>query len=369
MNEDFNRFKKRVWRDVFIKCGVAGLAAGFFAVAVVLLALRLSEIHLFWAIYVLIAVGGCALGFGVAFLLLRTDDSKIAKRLDAELGLKERAQTAFYYQNESGDMIEAMCKDAGVVLASIPTKMLPFKNLAVTIALSCVLAGSAGGLPLIMAMTPSAEDRNPAATTPVEPPRKVTDWEWEALDELIAYVKASKKADSYVKTGATEQLEGLRAILVAGVSQSSLTSFVRNTANEIRNIVTDANDRAASAEQKELNTEEGNYIVNRLYEIFSLTPESGGGEEKPPEEGNGDEKDPNGGGGTGTGKLNIDDTPFFDPEKADKGESGYAKLGEVRDEYYQKAQQALNEGVISKEEWELIVSTYFSDLTAKEDQP
>lgn len=363
MNKDFKRFKKRVWRDVFIKCGVAGLAAGFFAAAVVLLALRLSQINLLWVFYVLIAVGGCAVGFGVSFLLLRTDDRKIAKRLDAELGLKERTQTALYYLGESGDMIEQQRKDMSAALSFIPTKMLPFNNLAVTIALACVFAFSAGALPIIMS-TVRADDRPTAATT--EPVRQVTEWEWQALDDLIAYVKASKKADSYLKTGTVTQLEDLRALLVAGVSQSSLTSFVRNTANEIRNIVTDANDRAATDEQKSLNTEEGNYIVNRLYEIFSLIPEGeGGGEEEDPNGSGGDDEkeDPNGGGGTGTGKLNVDDTPFFDPEK------GYVKLGEVRDEYYAKVQQALIEGVISKEEWEYIVSTYFSDLTAKEDQP
>ena len=133
-----------------------------------------------------------------------------------------------------------------------------------------------------------------------------------------------------------------------------------------RNIVKDANDRGVTPEQQSLNTEEGNYIVSTLYEIFKLLPDAelGDGEKDPNGNGGDDEnEDPNGSGGTGTGKLNIDDTPFFDPEKG-----GYVKLGEVRDEYYAKAQQALAEGVISQEEWEYIVATYFSDLTSKEEK-
>ncbi|MDE7463783.1 MAG: hypothetical protein K2M48_02040 [Clostridiales bacterium] len=360
MNEDFKRFKKRVWRDVFIKCGVAGLASGFFAAAVVLLALKLSDIDLLWVFYLLIGLGGCAVGFGVAFLLLRTDDKKIAKRLDAELGLSERTQTALCYEGASGEMFDAQRNDAGVKLAEIPTKKLPFKNLSATIVNLCVLAVSVCALPIITS-TVHAED------VPETPPDKivdVTDWEWDALDELIAYVKASKKADAYVRAGATSQLEDLRALLVAGVTQSGLERFVRSTASEIRNVVKDANDRGITPEQQSLNTEEGNYIVNRLYEIFKLMPDgdgNGSGNGDDGDDGDDDEKNPGGTGGTGTGKLNIDDTPFFDPEKG-----GYVKLGEVRDEYYAKAQQALAEGVISQEEWEYIVATYFSDLTAKE---
>ena len=47
-------------------------------------------------------------------------------------------------------------------------------------------------------------------TEPVDPPREVTDWEWQALDELIEYVKASEKADTVAKTGIVSELAGLR---------------------------------------------------------------------------------------------------------------------------------------------------------------
>ena len=107
---------------------------------------------------------------------------------------------------------------------------------------------------------------------PVDPPRPVTDWEWAALDDLIAYVKASK------------------------------------------------------------------------------TPGENPGEENP-----------EGPGGTGTGELLIDGVAFFDPER------GYVKCGEVRAEYKEIMQKALQEGTISQEEWEYIMETYFADLGVKKE--
>ena len=159
MNKDFDRFKKRVWRDVFIKCGVAGLAAGFFAVAVVLLALKLCNVNLFWVFYMLIGLGGSAAVFCAAFLLLRTDDKKIAKRLDAELMLAERAQTALFYADESSEMLEAQRKDASAALSEIPTRKLPFKHLAVTVALICVFVLSVCALPIITSTVRAEENR------------------------------------------------------------------------------------------------------------------------------------------------------------------------------------------------------------------
>ena len=56
----------------------------------------------------------------------------------------------------------------------------------------------------------------------------------------------------------------------------------------------------------------------------------------------------------------MNDVPFYDPEK------GYVKLGDIREEYYERVQAAFDEGAISREEWEYIMITYFADLSNKE---
>ncbi len=158
------------------------------------------------------------------------------------------------------------------------------------------------------------------------------------------------------------ELEGLRGVLADGVSQSGLFTFVQNTVSNIRNVVKDANGRDISEEQKTLNSEEEAYVINKLYEIFSL--------QKPDGEGDGDDSDPSGGeedpdnpdepGGDSGWELDVNDVPFYDPDK------GYVKVGEIREEYYQRVQAAFEEGTISREEWEYIIVTYFADLSNKE---
>jgi len=280
--------------------------------------------------------------------------------LDGALHLSERVQTALYYQNAEGELPALQRKDAEAALSALSVKKLPFRNLTLTILLAVVLALGIVAVPVI-AVYAGADGQE--AEIPYDPPREVTDWEWLALDELIDDVKASERADSYTKTGIVSELEGLRNVLLAGVSESSLPVFVQNTVGNVRNVVHDANNRDASDAQKAKNTEEGDYVVKRLYEIFSLT-QSGEtpAPEQPPEKPGEDPSSP--GNNTGTGELDVSGVPFFDPDK------GYVSSGDpaVREQYYAEIQQAMLEGTISRAEWEKIVAMYFSDLKEKDEE-
>lgn len=362
MEENFLKFKKKEWLHILIKCIVVGLAAGFLAVNAVLLPCRLYGIKLFWLYYVLIALGGIAVGGGITFLILRTDDKKIAQRLDSDFKLSERVQTSLAYSGQSGEMLEAQRADASSALAAaMETKSassLAFENILVTVLCVCISVVGIVSVPVVATTVPPvlAEQEQ---EEPKDPPRPITDWEWAALDDLIDYVTASKKADSFTKTGIVKHLQGLKSVLLIGVSQSSLSSFVYNTVTEIRNTVKDANENGISDEQQALNSEEEAYVIAKLYEIFSLQQFVQEGPENPPKEE--DPENPSGNVGVGPGNLNVNDTPFFHPEL------GYVKCGEVRAEFYERAQQALIEGTISKEEWEYIIITYFGDLSGNED--
>ncbi|MCM1455658.1 MAG: hypothetical protein NC037_03925, partial [Bacteroides sp.] len=337
-----------------------GFAAGFVAVNAALLPCKLKGIDLLWIYYVLIALAGFLLGGGVAFVILKTNDKKIAKRLDCEFDLKESVQTALEYQDAEGDMLAVQRERVSDALAKIPTKRLAFKHIIATALCGVICLLGIVAIPVTCTYASAGSTETPAPPPPDEPIRTVTDWEWAALDELITYVTNSKKADSVTKTGMLLQLNGLKGALLDGVTESSLAAFVQNTVNGVRNVVKDANARSGVSEgQKTLNSQEGEYVVNRLFEIFSLSPDSQGGEDdnKPDDNNQGSS-----GGNLGTGELNISDIPFFDPEK------GFVKMGEVRDEYYERVQQAFDEGALSREEWEYIVLTYFADLTNKDNQ-
>lgn len=358
MNESFNNFKKRTWRNVFIKCSLAALATAFLAVDAVLLPCLLNAVHLHWAWYVLIAFGALASGFGVAFAFLRVNDCKIAQHLDAEFNLHERVQTAYVYRAENSEMLTLQRGDCDSALRNTPLKSLKFGNVVLAIALAVLLALSVAALPVIAAYADVSKQGPPVV---VDPPRDVTDWEWKALDDLIDYVKASEKADAQAKSGMVTALEGLRGVLQNGVTQSGLQAFVRNTVTEITNAVSEANDAdGVSEEQQQSNNEECDYVIDRLYEIFSLQQESQ--DPNKPSQGDNNEEPVSPGNNTGTGELVISGIPFFDPDV------GYVSSGDVetRDKYYNTIRQAMLEGTISRSEWEYIVATYFADLQEKD---
>ncbi len=362
MDGNFDRFRKKVWTDIFVKCLLVAFATGLVTVNAVLLPCKLLGVDLLWVFYVLIALGGFIAGGGIAFACLKTNDKKIAVRLDGELKLDESVQTALEFQSDKGDMPSVQRESTEKRLAAIPVKSLSFGNaVAVAIcAVICVLGIIS--VPVTCKYAPLCFASNGRGGADDDPVRNVTDWEWDALDDLIEYVSTSKKADVNAKTGMLSELNGLKNVLLGGVTQNSLSVFVQNTVNGVRNAVSSANDSASDG-QKTLNTEEGNYVVNRLYEIFALKKPTEGTDPNDPDNPNNpdDPNDPSGG-NMGTGELNISDVPFFDPDK------GYVKLGEARDEYYEKLQLALEQGLISREEWEYIMLTYFADLSNTDKQ-
>ncbi len=446
MNEQFQKFKKRIWRDIIIKCALSAAAVAVLIVNAVLLPCLLCGIKLFWAWYLLVAFGGLCVGGGIAFLFLRTNDKKIAVRLDNELQLNERIQTALLYQNKEGDMFDLQREDTAAAIRS--TRRIAFCNLALTIVLAVLLFLGVCALPVVAVY---AYPDEPETQEPVDPPFEETDWhraalndlikyvedsqkadanakegmlrelkglrtlideasgiiskvfventvsnirnavteangqagvteeqkalnneerdyvenklyeiyelqpsgsewEWEELDELIAYVEDSQKLDATAKEGIVSELRGLRESLVE--ESVAVSTLVENTASNIRGAVTEANAQGVTEEQKALNNEECDYVVKRLHEIFANDPTT-----------NPDDPPKKPGNNTGTGELIVGGVPFFDPEK------GYVSSGdpEVREKYYGEIQKAMLEGTISREEWEEIVATYFADLRDKEE--
>lgn len=369
MDANFLKFKRKAWIDIVIKCAVIGLAVGFLAVIATLLPCKLFGINLFWLLYVLIAIAGCALGGGLAFVFLRTNDKKIAKRLDKELGLQERVQTAYEFSGKAGVMLDMQRTNASTTLENYPARSLPFKNIAAIAVCAVIAVTGLVAIPVISFTVPpvfaKVEDEKPYE----EPPRPITDWEWKALDELIEYVRNTKKAEPKVRDGMLTQLQGLKTVLMRGVSQSSLVGFVQSTVSEIRNVVRDANDQATEVQQA-LNSEDEAYVIGKLYEIFGLAKEE---EPTTPTDPGKEDPDNPGGNTGGTGSLDVIKTPFFDPDKANSVDengnylSGEVMCGEARTKYYLEVQKALDDGTISREEWEFIMLSYFADLNIKDE--
>lgn len=369
MDANFKKFKKKVWFEILIKCLACGLAAAFLAVDAVFLPCRLFGVELFWLYYVLIGLGGFIIGGAVAFLIYRTNDKEIAKRLDRELGLHERTQTAYAFSGQQSDILDLQRENTSEVLGGVPVSSLKFANLTALILSGVIAIVGIAALPITSNnnILPPGIFAPKSEEPPEEPKYEATEWEWAALDDLINYVQTSKKADAVVKTGMLLQLEGLRNVLLGGIGQSSLPSFVQNTVNEIRNVVKEANDRnGVTDEQKELNSSEENYVINKLYQIFNIARPGGDSGDEGGDTGGGSSQKPEDGGEGGSGSPDYEvggnDVPFFDPE------TGYTTASNraMYDKYYELVQRAFEEGTLSRDEWEYIMATYFGDLGKNE---
>lgn len=129
MLKSFKELKKKYVITAAILCAVIGISFGLLAVGAVLLALKLCGIYIHAGFYALIGIGGAILvGVGIFFAIF-PKDSRVAKRLDEDYGLKERVRTALAFIEYDGDMVRAQKQDAEEHLASLKLKKPPLKKI------------------------------------------------------------------------------------------------------------------------------------------------------------------------------------------------------------------------------------------------
>lgn len=356
---NFGKFRRRARRDRCIKSGIVGASAAALAVGGILLA---SKWFGFPTAYSAAGLVALPLGVLVAVLLLRMSDRRLARRMDDELSLNERVQTMLTFADSDECIPQLQRADTEARLAAIPTKQLAFSGLWLYILLPVLTAALLVGAILVPAR---AENRPTPApdggeTETQSPPREITDWEWKALDELIAYVQASGADAEIMKPRTVTALENLRTLLQNGVSEESFPSIVGVTVTEINNSEVDANaSPELSDRQKEINSELARYTVTKLYEIFGLIQKE---EPNDPEQGEEDEKNPNQSwNGTGDVVMGAD-------EKLFDADQGYVSYPDVINAYYGEINKAFREGALSEEEWYEFIMTYFKYLYGTEQE-
>ncbi|MDE6585369.1 MAG: hypothetical protein K2K80_01650, partial [Clostridia bacterium] len=246
--------------------------------------------------------------------------------------------------------------DTGARLASVKIK---FTKLWAYILVAVLSVGIAVAAPFVPLKPGEAED----------PPYVISDWQDEALAELIEYVRKSD-ADEQTKTGTVAEISSLAKLKESEVTTSEMETFVNFAADNIRTVYDNANlsYRVEEGEeepeeyriQRQINTVVGEYAIAKLYEIFDITPPENGGStpEKPgtdpndPNNPGSDPSDPNNPGGELIGAQEK----FFDPEL------GYISYSQVLDKYYAVIGDAMDDGVISTDEWFSIVLLYYQML-------
>ena len=208
MSGQFKRFKNKYILEAAIKSVVVGVSFGMFAAGVILLALKLCNIEINPAYYALIAIGGALICGGLAFLILKPCDKKIAKRLDEEYGLGERVQTALAFKDRDGGLVSLQRQDAETRLSDVKYKAPKISRIwqyILVFALALIMLVTAIAVPAKSnAATPGQPDEPPVTNNKFE----LSDYQTAALEELIADVEDSHLSEK-LKSDIALSLEAL----------------------------------------------------------------------------------------------------------------------------------------------------------------
>ncbi len=234
----FEKFKNKIYADILVKSVLFGAAFAFALVGGLLLGLKLSGVELFPLWYVLIGVGAFLLVTAGLFFLLRPNDRGVAKKLDKDLHLGEKAQTMIEFADRDGAIVRMQRENAEETLQSKAASLLkgvPFWYYLILPVLTLALL-------LTAVFVPAKAEENP----PYEPPATdvfvLSQWQETALGNLITYVDESK-LNAAVREPIVENLQALLATLKEttkeSVMKTEVVSSIRYIDGEIARLNTE----------------------------------------------------------------------------------------------------------------------------------
>ena len=212
MSDNFSIIKKKYFIASVIASAVLGACCGIIVACLLAVIFKTNAVPCHWAIYIPVALVSGA-GFGALwFLLLRPTDERVAKKLDRDYSLNQKAQTMVEFRQAEGAMVTLQREQADEALSEIATKRVDWgfalKFLAIPVlAVALFFAGI---------FVPAKK------TTVPDPPFNITESQKTALINLIDDVKASSLKVS-LKDPTVEVLNGL----LAGLEDEQPASVMR----------------------------------------------------------------------------------------------------------------------------------------------
>lgn len=231
MTETFKKLKKKYLLLTIIKSVIAGVFSALFCVGAVMLGIKLGAVWMASYYYVIIALGGFAIAFGITFLLTRHTNKSLSRLLDYEYGLNEKVQTMVEFSEQEGDMLKIQREDAESKLKNLPKKKISFAKIWQYIVVAVV------GLSIFLTgiLVPSK------FVAPIVPDDfTLSDWDLKVLEQLISEVKSSDLKDDVMIPSVTA-LELLKDQLTNAKTNSEMRESVRSCAKAIDKAVILAN--------------------------------------------------------------------------------------------------------------------------------
>ena len=205
------------------------LSLGLTVGAVLAVLSRRELIPLEWYFSLLIGLGSAVLLGTVLAIILRPSDRRIARMIDREFSLGERAETMTVLRGESGDMIELQREDANRRLAELPVRSFRIKRIGAAVAVLLVSLGLVAGSFAV----PAVADTPPEEIIVDEYEK---DWRIAALKALIERVKSDAYAEEGLKADLVTELESLIAAVRATEKQAVMTTAAVNTVESVREV-------------------------------------------------------------------------------------------------------------------------------------
>lgn len=209
MSKGFFKFKRKVRIDAWIKSLTIGISFGLIVFSVLYILQKRELFALHPAFCALIGAGVALFSGGLAYLLCKPQDKRLAKRLDNELALHERVQTMLEYQGQTGAIYDLQREDANQVLDTLPKNKLKIRRLW-----AYVLATVLGVGATVTSFVIPAKDSNAGGKGP-EVPFTLTAIQRAALERLIVDVNTSEMQSPYKNNIAASLTELLDGLLVA----------------------------------------------------------------------------------------------------------------------------------------------------------
>lgn len=221
MGESFEKFKKKILVQTWIKCLCVGFGAALAVTGILLLVLKLTgEENAYW--YLLIGIPVLPAVAGVMFLFLRPTDEKTAKLLDKELSLQEKTRTMVAFREEEGTIVELQREEVLGRLDKTPLKRLPFRRLwcyVLTPVLALALFVSGICVPIKAAVTPTEPDD----------PYVFDSYDRGLLQSLIREIREDEQLQQTPKDGYVGELEKLLSVMETVQYESEKEAAVLST--------------------------------------------------------------------------------------------------------------------------------------------
>ena len=127
MDENFNKFKKKIMIEHLIKSIIYSVSLGLGITSILFVIFKRIPLILNFFVYLIIGLVISLIAFYLLYNAYKPKDEEIAKRLDKQFSLHENVETMVKFKNEDNAVVNVQRKMTSSKLERIPSKSLPMK--------------------------------------------------------------------------------------------------------------------------------------------------------------------------------------------------------------------------------------------------